>query len=146
ILYINGLTAVKRIGSEFYGGSNASSFPSLEYLNIGNMMNLRYCRELKFMPNRFPSLKTLKIEVWNGKLIGSLVESNQASLTSIGIKRCEEGNNILCRLKIEDCHDFQGFTSPNMDLEEEDDDKDNCFPNQKWHRIPPQTQISSYWF
>ncbi|KAI3871941.1 hypothetical protein MKX03_006144 [Papaver bracteatum] len=70
----------------------------------------------------------------NDKLIVSLVESNQSSLTSINIFECNEfvslplglvrGNSILQRFEIIDCDDFQGFSNPNIDVE------DNLFPNQ----------------
>ncbi|KAI3860383.1 hypothetical protein MKX03_032128, partial [Papaver bracteatum] len=162
VLKIDGLTAVKTIGSEFYGGSNntntnGSSFPSLEYIYIGGMddliewpeqvssssssfpclenLILQDCPKLTLIAHQFPSLKTLSFRRCNGKPIGSVVESsNQSSLTSIDILECNEfvslplglvrGNNILHRLSIDYCNNFQGFSSPNIDLE------DNLFPNQ----------------
>ncbi|KAI3841476.1 hypothetical protein MKW92_039232, partial [Papaver armeniacum] len=109
-----------------------SSFPRLEELKVV------HCPKLILMPNRFPSLRASHFKSCSGKRIAALVESNQSSLTSITIHSCKEfvslplglvrGNNILCQLEIDNCDDFQGFTSPNMDLD--DDDKDNIFPNQ----------------
>ncbi|KAI3860390.1 hypothetical protein MKX03_032135 [Papaver bracteatum] len=160
VLWIDGFKAVKSIGSEFYGGSNntnGSSFPSLESLSINFMddliewseqvssssssssfpcleeLSLLRCPKLTVMPNQFPCLKTLFFRNCNGKPIGSVVESNQSSLTSIVISECREfvflplglvrGNNILQRLDIDGCDDFQGFTSPNIDVE------DNLLPS-----------------
>ncbi|KAI3860388.1 hypothetical protein MKX03_032133, partial [Papaver bracteatum] len=106
-------------------------------------LRLQDCPKLTLIAHRFSSLRTLKFISCNGKPIGSVVESsNQSSLTSINIFECNEGNNILQRLSIHRCDDFQGFSSPNIDVE------DNLFPNQcygihnqkkKWYRIPPQT-------
>ncbi|KAI3864898.1 hypothetical protein MKW92_048014, partial [Papaver armeniacum] len=118
ILKIDGLTAVKSIGCEFYGGgnnnTNVSSFPSLESLEIRHMddlvewsdqvpslsfssfssfprledLTVVSCFNLTLMPNRFPSLKTLYFYSCNGEAIRSLVESNSSSLTSIKIDDC----------------------------------------------------------
>ncbi|KAI3887101.1 hypothetical protein MKX03_004452 [Papaver bracteatum] len=90
------------------------------------------------MPSRFPSLKTLEFRNCNGTPIGSLVENNQSSLTSIDIIECKElvlfplgllrGNNILCRLHISSCQNFEGFT-PNKEKDVYGDNK-NEFQNQ----------------
>ncbi|KAI3917199.1 hypothetical protein MKW92_041771 [Papaver armeniacum] len=94
-LHIEGLDAVKGIGSEFYGSniSNASSFPSLEDLYIFRMVNLvewsdhisssssssfshlqrikvKFCPKLTTMPTQFPSLKVLEFIVCNDKQEG----------------------------------------------------------------------------
>ncbi|KAI3841481.1 hypothetical protein MKW92_039237 [Papaver armeniacum] len=90
------------------------------------------------MPNRFPSLKTSSFDFCNGNLVSQLVESNWSSLTFIRNFNCKEfvslplelvrGNNILRRLEIWNCENFEGFTSPNIDVE--DDDQDNYFSDQ----------------
>ncbi|KAI3950114.1 hypothetical protein MKW98_008559 [Papaver atlanticum] len=118
ILKIDGLSAVKSIGSEFYGGSNntnVSSFLSLESLTIAHMFGLvewsdqvssspsfssfprleelvEKCPKLTLMPHRFPSLKTSCFECCNGNSVSSLVEWNEfvSSLTSIEISGCDE--------------------------------------------------------
>ncbi|KAI3966090.1 hypothetical protein MKW92_044668 [Papaver armeniacum] len=105
-----------------------SSFPCLEGLKLED------CPKLTLIAHQFPSLKTLDFFDCNGKPIGSVVESNRSSLTNIYIWSCKElvslplelvrGNNILSFLSIQYCDDFQGFSSPNIDVE------DNSFPNQ----------------
>ncbi|KAI3950126.1 hypothetical protein MKW98_008571, partial [Papaver atlanticum] len=112
--------------------SSPSSFPHLKELRVCG------CPNLTAMPTRFPSLETLylyKLKKLN--VIGSLVESGRSSLTSIDIEYCAKlvsfpmgmlrGNNILCRLRISFCENFEGF-APNINLKE--DDKENQFRNQ----------------
>lgn len=154
-LHIEGLDAVKGIGSEFYGSniSNASSFPSLEDLSIFRMVNLvewsdhisssssssfsllqrlkvKFCPKLTTMPTQFPSLKVLEFIVCNGKAVRSLVECNLTSLTSVSIEKCEElvflpqgllrENNILQKLGVNNCRNFEGFISAQGFEEEEE--------------------------
>ncbi|XP_026385182.1 putative disease resistance protein RGA3 [Papaver somniferum] len=108
--------------------SSTSSFPScfprLERLEI------KACHKLTVMPNRFASLKVLKLEHCNGEPVSSLVESNLTSLMSVDIAFCKElvflprgllrGNNMLQSLEVSNCEMFQGFI-PDQELEEEDD-------------------------
>ncbi|KAI3915561.1 hypothetical protein MKW92_043708 [Papaver armeniacum] len=91
VLKIDGLDAVKKIGSKFYGANssnNVSSFPSLEDLSISRMVNLiewsdqeevssfssslfprlkqlkiEYCHQLQIMPTQIQSLREVKFEV-----------------------------------------------------------------------------------
>ncbi|KAI3940749.1 hypothetical protein MKW98_030068, partial [Papaver atlanticum] len=114
VLIIQGLDAVKNIGSEFYGSnsSNVPSFPSLEDLSIFRMASLvewshhvlsisssfpcvrqlkvKVCRKLMIMPTRFPSLKVLEFEDCNGEIASSLLECNVASLAYVKIDSCKD--------------------------------------------------------
>ncbi|OVA19359.1 hypothetical protein BVC80_1537g15 [Macleaya cordata] len=93
--------------------SKFSSFPCLEKISI-----IR-CLELTTIPTLFPSLKKLKIDCSNGKVVSSVVRSSLTSLTSLDIFYAPElvflpqgllqSNNLLQSLRISSCPDFQGF-------------------------------------
>ncbi|KAI3961025.1 hypothetical protein MKX01_014357, partial [Papaver californicum] len=114
VLIIQGLDAVRSIGSEFYGSnsSNVKCFPSLEDLSVFRMVSLvewshhvlsitssfplvrqlkvKVCRKLMIMPTRFPSLKVLELEDCNGEIASSLLEFNVKSLAYVKIDSCKE--------------------------------------------------------
>ncbi|KAI3992478.1 hypothetical protein MKX01_022569, partial [Papaver californicum] len=143
-LHIEGLDAVKSIGSDFYGSSNLSIFRMVNLVEWSDhisstsssssffhlqRLKVKFCPKLTTMPTRFSSLKVLDFIVCNGKAVRSLVECNLTSLTSVSIEKCEERvflpqgllkeNNILQKLGVNNCRNFEGFNS-SQGLEEEE--------------------------
>ncbi|EXC01152.1 Putative disease resistance protein RGA3 [Morus notabilis] len=127
VLYMQGLDAVLDIGSEFYGESTRTTFPSLGELTLTDFPNLEYwwtsngfpslhkltvnkCPRLKNMPS-FPSLKHLELRGCNDIVLRSA--SNLTSLTSLIVEEFPEqliyldlllqNNILLMSLKISSC-------------------------------------------
>ncbi|KAI3948560.1 hypothetical protein MKW92_015940 [Papaver armeniacum] len=110
--------------SDHISSSSSSIFSRLQRIKV------KFCPKLTTMPTQFPSLKVLEFIVCNGKAVGSLVECNLTSLTSVSIEKCEElvflpqgllrENNILQNLEVNNCLNFEGFNST-QGLEEEEE-------------------------
>lgn len=140
VLYLQGMDAVKNIGSEFYGEGTKIPFPSLKELSLIDFPNLEYwwsvnggeefpsivkltvhkCLRLNNMPS-FPSLHHLELRSCNDVVLQST--KNLTSLTSLIIEEFPEqlvfldyllqNNTLLLSLRISSCPKLYSI-SPNL--------------------------------
>lgn len=140
VLYIQGMDAVKNIGSEFYGESTGIAFPLLGELTLIDLPNLEYwwavngrqgfpslvkltvtkCLRLNNMPS-FPSLQHLELRACNDIVLRSA--SGLTSLTNLIVEEFPEQliyldpllqkNSLLMSLKIGSCPRLHCI-SPNL--------------------------------
>ncbi|KAH7524818.1 hypothetical protein FEM48_Zijuj06G0159400 [Ziziphus jujuba var. spinosa] len=137
VLYLQGMDAVKTIGSEFYGEGITTPFSSLRELSLIDFPNLEYwwsvngreqfpslvkltvnkCLRLKNMPS-FPLLKDLVLRSCSDALLRST--TSVTSLTSLIIEEFPEqliflecllqNNSLLVSLKISSCPKLQSIS------------------------------------
>ncbi|KAH7576042.1 hypothetical protein JRO89_XS02G0281300 [Xanthoceras sorbifolium] len=110
-LYIRGMSAIKRVGQEFYGNCCATPFPKLEIITLrwmnewaewedGELPQLReltiiQCPKLQGrLPKHLPSLKKLHIRGCNQLLVSVLSLSSDCDIEIDGCKQVEHRNTI----------------------------------------------------
>ncbi|KAL5856452.1 hypothetical protein ACOSQ3_003910 [Xanthoceras sorbifolium] len=110
-LYIEGMSAIKRVGQEFYGIGCSTPFPKLEIISLTYMneweewedgellqlreLTIRFCPKLQGrLPKHLPSLKKLCITRCEQLLVSVLSLSSDCVIEIDGCKQVEHRNTI----------------------------------------------------
>ncbi|KAL5786925.1 hypothetical protein ACOSP7_003874 [Xanthoceras sorbifolium] len=110
-LYIQGMSAIKRVGQEFYGNGCATPFPKLEIICLTEMkewdewedgglpqlreLTIQDCPKLQGrLPKHLPSLKKLYISGCDQLLVSVLSLSSDCDIQIDGCKQVEHRNTI----------------------------------------------------